>query len=101
MGLNGVTLQKCPQLRCLQLQAFVTTIELYENARILTQTHITSYSHPGKIHTHVHTWGVNVKASTLQGPSKPQIHLCPDSSPPLATHTHKNVVAEHTYTELC
>lgn len=65
-----------------------------------TETHITSHSHPEKIHTHAHTLGVNVKASTLQGHSEPQIHHYPDSSPPLATHT-QNVVAECTHTVLC
>lgn len=65
-----------------------------------TQTHIASHSQPDKMHTHAHTRGVNVKASTLQGHREPQIHLLPDSSPPLAAHT-QNVVVECTHTVLC
>lgn len=43
------------------------------------------------------TQGVNVKASTLQGPGETQIHLYRDSSSPLAMG--KNVVADFTHTE--
>lgn len=47
------------------------------------------------MNTRGHTQGVNVNASTLKGPGKAQIHLYPDSSPPLATA--KNMVAECTH----
>ncbi len=51
------------------------------------------------------TAGVNVKASTLQGHTEPQIHLCLDSSRPLAnkcscrTHTYCMVIFQkHAHT---
>lgn len=54
-----------------------------------------------------HTQGVNANASTLKGPSKAQIHLYPDSSPPLATGktmvaecTHIVLLEKHTHTPL-
>lgn len=91
--LNDITLEKCPHLSCLHLKMAVWGGRIHINKNRHALHHIHTLT---KIHIPAHTLGVNVKASTLQGHREPQIHLCPDSSPPLAIHT-KNVDAECTH----